>query len=82
MESKGISFTVFKGSQSGGIVQSETSRPPLTGDQVLVSVTASGLCGGDLIFKGNDVRPSLFPISQQALTEAPRWFSATRALAS
>ena len=55
MASQDIKFTVFKGSPSGDIVQSETTRPPLAGDQVQVSITASGLCGGDLIFKGNDV---------------------------
>jgi len=47
-------FTVFKGSE-GNIIQSETTRPALTGNQVLVAVTASGLCGGDLIFRGNDM---------------------------
>ena len=41
------SFTVYKGSKEGKIVQSETTRPDLKGDQVLVKVTASGLCGTD-----------------------------------
>ena len=51
-----IEFTVFRGTKSGDVVQSETTRPSLAHDQVLVSVTASGLCGGDLLFKNNDVR--------------------------
>ncbi|KAL8826885.1 MAG: hypothetical protein Q9191_003520 [Dirinaria sp. TL-2023a] len=55
MGSKNITFTVFKGSQFGSIVQSKTTRPPLVGDQVLVSITVSGLCGGDLIFRGNGI---------------------------
>lgn len=40
------SFTVYKGSQDGSIKQSTTTKPDeLTGDNVLVRVTASGLCG-------------------------------------
>ncbi len=39
------SFTVFKGSKDGSIQQSETKKNDLTGDQVLLKVTASGLCG-------------------------------------
>lgn len=39
------SFTVFKGSKDGSIQKSETTKPELSGDQVLVKVTASGLCG-------------------------------------
>jgi len=39
------SFTVFKGTQDGSIKKSETSKPELTRDQVLLKVTASGLCG-------------------------------------
>ena len=41
------SFTVFKGTESG-IKKSETSKPALKGDQILLKVTASGLCGTDL----------------------------------
>lgn len=37
------SFTVYKGSKDGKVVKSETSKGELTGDQVLVKVTASGL---------------------------------------
>jgi D-arabinose 1-dehydrogenase-like Zn-dependent alcohol dehydrogenase len=59
--SGGIKFTTFRGSQSGELVQSETTKPALSGNEVLISVTASGLCGGDLMFKGNDVRKHLPP---------------------
>ncbi|KAH6621796.1 chaperonin 10-like protein [Boeremia exigua] len=41
------SFTVFKGSKEGKIVKGETTRPDLQKDQVLVKITASGLCGTD-----------------------------------
>lgn len=49
-------FTVYKGSKEGTIIESETTRPDLSSDEVLISITASGLCGSDLLFKGNDVR--------------------------
>lgn len=49
------SFTVYKGSQGGKIVKAETKRPDLTNDDVLVKVTASGLCGTDEHFKGADI---------------------------
>jgi len=39
------SFIVFKGSKDGSIQQSETKKNDLIGDQVLLKVTASGLCG-------------------------------------
>lgn len=40
------SFTVYKGSQDGSIKKATTTKPDeLTGDKVLVKVTASGLCG-------------------------------------
>ena len=40
------SFTVFKGQQSGVPKQSTTAKPDqLTGDDVFVRVTASGVCG-------------------------------------
>jgi D-arabinose 1-dehydrogenase-like Zn-dependent alcohol dehydrogenase len=48
-------FTVFKGSESGKIVKSQTTRPDLSDDQVLVKVTASGLCGTDEHYKGADM---------------------------
>lgn len=40
------SFTVFKGQESGVPKQSTTTKPDqLTGDNVFVRVTASGVCG-------------------------------------
>jgi len=48
-------FTVFKGSEGGKIVQSQTTRPDLTDDQVLIKITASGLCGTDEHYKGADI---------------------------
>lgn len=49
------SFTVFKGSKNGSIQKAETSKPELKGDQVLVKVTASGVCGTDLHYKSADM---------------------------
>jgi D-arabinose 1-dehydrogenase-like Zn-dependent alcohol dehydrogenase len=49
------SFTVFKGSKNGSIQRSETKKPELTGDQVLLKVTASGLCGTDLHYRKSDM---------------------------
>ncbi|KAE8373913.1 chaperonin 10-like protein [Aspergillus bertholletiae] len=45
------SFTVFKGSESGEIVQSRTERPDPTENEVLVRITHSGLCGTDEHYK-------------------------------
>ena len=40
------SFTVFKGQESGIPKQSITTKPDqITGDNVFVRVTASGVCG-------------------------------------
>lgn len=44
-------FTVFKGSEGGKIVKSQTIKPDLKDDQVLIRVTASGVCGTDEHFK-------------------------------
>lgn len=52
--STGVKFRTFRGGPSG-LSEAETTRPCLSGNEVLISITASGLCGGDLIFKGNDV---------------------------
>ena len=49
------SFTVFKGSKDGKIVKSETKKGDLQNDQVLVKVTASGLCGTDEHYKSADM---------------------------
>jgi D-arabinose 1-dehydrogenase-like Zn-dependent alcohol dehydrogenase len=48
-------FTVYKGSKDQKIVKSETTRPDLSEDEVLVKVTASGLCGTDEHYKGADM---------------------------
>lgn len=45
------SFTVFKGAKDGKVRESQTQVPDLTGDQVLLKVTASGLCGTDLHYR-------------------------------
>lgn len=50
-----VSFTVFKGAKNGKVVKSTTEKPELTGDQVLVKVTASGLCGTDLHYRSTDM---------------------------
>ncbi|KAL5121424.1 hypothetical protein ACEQ8H_000495 [Pleosporales sp. CAS-2024a] len=49
------SFTVYKGSKGGKIVKATTEKPELSGEQVLVRVTASGLCGTDEHFKEADM---------------------------
>lgn len=49
------SFTVFKGSKDGSIVQSTTDKPELSGDQCRLRVTASGLCGTDLHYTTSDM---------------------------
>ncbi|KAI1145445.1 GroES-like protein [Nemania diffusa] len=42
-------FTVFKGNESGAPKKETSTRPDeLTGDEVFVRITASGLCGTDL----------------------------------
>lgn len=49
-------FTVFKGEASGGIKKETTTKPDeLTGDQVFIKVTASGLCGTDLHYRHKDM---------------------------
>nr|OQO16088.1 hypothetical protein B0A51_16041 [Rachicladosporium sp. CCFEE 5018] len=49
------SFTVYKGHESGKVVKSTTTRPNLTRDEVLVKITASGLCGTDLHYHKADM---------------------------
>ena len=50
-----VSFTVYKGSKDGSIVKSSTSKSDLKGDQVLLRVTASGLCGTDEHYRTQDM---------------------------
>lgn len=50
------SFTVFKGSKDGKIVETQTKKSDkLEGDHVYMRVTASGLCGTDLHYKTTDM---------------------------
>ncbi|KAJ7045888.1 chaperonin 10-like protein [Mycena alexandri] len=49
-----IEFTVFKGS-ADGIVQATTRHDDPTGNQVLVRITHSGICGTDEHFKYRDI---------------------------
>lgn len=50
------SFTVFKGSKDGSIRKSTTNKPDqLTGDQVFLRITASGLCGTDEHYRAQDM---------------------------
>ncbi|KAK8109312.1 hypothetical protein PG984_015113 [Apiospora sp. TS-2023a] len=50
------SFTVFKGQQDGSPRKSTTTKPDeLTGDNVYIRVTASGVCGTDLHYAGRDM---------------------------
>ncbi|KAI0160935.1 GroES-like protein [Hypoxylon sp. FL1284] len=54
--SSNLTFTVFKGDKSGAPKKSTTTKPKeLTGDSVLVKVTASGLCGTDLHYRTTDM---------------------------
>ncbi|EOA87961.1 hypothetical protein ACJQWK_09077 [Exserohilum turcicum] len=48
-------FTVFKGSKGGKIVKAQTTKPDVQDDQVLIKVTASGLCGTDEHYKEVDM---------------------------
>lgn len=49
------SVTIFKGGKDGVPKKfTTTMSEPLTGDQVFVRVTASGVCGTDLHFRGNE----------------------------
>jgi len=49
------SFTVYKGSKDAKIVKSQTTKPDLENDQVLIKITASGLCGTDEHYKEADM---------------------------
>jgi D-arabinose 1-dehydrogenase-like Zn-dependent alcohol dehydrogenase len=49
------SFKVYKGSANSGIQEAQTSKPALTGDQALIKITASGLCGTDLHYQHADM---------------------------
>lgn len=42
-----LEFTVFQGSSSGRIVESQIQHPGPSEDEVLVQITHSGICGTD-----------------------------------
>jgi D-arabinose 1-dehydrogenase-like Zn-dependent alcohol dehydrogenase len=48
------SFKVFKATKEGGIREDTTTKPDLTGDQVLLKITASGVCFTDIHYKNAD----------------------------
>lgn len=50
-----VEFTVFKSSKDGSIVQGKTERPDLKGDDVLIRITHSGVCGTDIHYWGTDM---------------------------
>ncbi|KAL2836910.1 chaperonin 10-like protein [Aspergillus pseudodeflectus] len=50
-----MSFTVFKGTPSGSIKQATAKKRSLSGDQVLIKVSHSGVCGTDVHFKTADI---------------------------
>jgi Zn-dependent alcohol dehydrogenase len=49
-----VSFNVFKGSESRGIVESTTHRE-VGLDEVLIKVTHSGVCGTDEHYRHRDM---------------------------
>lgn len=50
----GLDFTVYRGSKDGSIVKSTTHHGNLQGDQVLLKITHSGLCGTDEHYRSTD----------------------------
>ncbi|KAJ7497687.1 chaperonin 10-like protein [Mycena latifolia] len=50
-----VEFTVFKGSANEGIAESKTQHTAPTGNQVLVKITHSGICGTDEHYKHADM---------------------------
>ena len=46
-DGEGFTSTVYKGSKDGSIIKSTTHHDDLRGDQVLLKITHSGLCGTD-----------------------------------
>ena len=51
---KGFDFTVYRGSKDGSIVKSTTHNDSLQGDQVVLKITHSGLCGTDEHYRSTD----------------------------
>lgn len=52
---KGITYTIYKGSAAGRVVQSTARRDRLIGEEVLLRVTHSSLCGTDEHFLKEDM---------------------------
>ena len=52
---KGIDFTVYKGSPNHHVVEGKTHRDQLNGDEVLIKITHSSLCSTDEHFLGEDM---------------------------
>ncbi|KAI5359067.1 putative alcohol dehydrogenase, zinc-type, GroES-like superfamily, NAD(P)-binding domain superfamily [Septoria linicola] len=50
-----VSFTVYKGAKDGKVYKATTEKGELERDQVLIKVTASGLCGTDLHYRNADM---------------------------
>ncbi|KAF7328515.1 NAD(P)-dependent alcohol dehydrogenase protein [Mycena venus] len=50
-----VEFTVFKGSENRGIVETTTRRDGPTGNEVLVKITHAGICGTDEHYKHVDM---------------------------
>ena len=51
---EGLDFTVYRGSKDGSIVKSSVHHDNLQGDQVLLKITHSGLCGTDEHYRSTD----------------------------
>ena len=51
---EGFTFTVYRGSKDGSIVESTTHQDDLQGDQVLLKITHSGVCGTDEHYRSAD----------------------------
>lgn len=50
-----ITFTVFKGSESGKVTESTTTIQDLSSNEVLVEYTHSGVCGTDSHYLHTDM---------------------------
>lgn len=47
----GLNYTVFRGSKNGQVVRDITHRHGLVDDEVLITITHSGVCGTDIHFQ-------------------------------
>ena len=53
--SNGITYTTYRGSKDGGLVQSSIHRDSLARDEVLLRVTHSALCATDEVYLETDM---------------------------